>query len=103
LSPFLVPPPTSIMFKPPSTNNHSLLARIKHSVVLSNRNPTSLANHSELYGYEKRPPPEPLPSEETKFLRACVCGSVIFIVLYCFYLFCIVCLSIVYFKFAHGV
>ncbi|MCI70710.1 hypothetical protein A2U01_0091973, partial [Trifolium medium] len=28
LSPFLVPPPTSIRFKPPSTNNHhSLLAQ----------------------------------------------------------------------------
>jgi hypothetical protein len=33
-------------------------------------------------------------------MRACVCVSVIFIVLYCFGMVCIVCLILVYFKFA---
>ncbi|KAK2439069.1 hypothetical protein QL285_023777 [Trifolium repens] len=89
------------MFNPSFTTNHDYhLARIKHVVVLSNRNPNSLTNHSELCGYEKRPPPEPPPSEEAKILRAFVCVSVIFIVLYCFGMVCIVCLILVYFKFA---
>jgi hypothetical protein len=61
-------------------------------------NPTPLTSLLDLFGYEKRPPPEPPPLEETKFPRACVCGSVVYTVLYCFYLFCIVCLGIVYFK-----
>jgi hypothetical protein len=72
----------------------------KHAVVLSNMNPTFLTNHFELYGYERRPPS---PPEEAEFMRFCVCGSFIFVVLYCFYMFCIVCLSLVYFKAALSV
>jgi hypothetical protein len=109
-SPFFVPlqQPTSIMFNPSSTtNHHSHLARIKHVVGLSNQNPTSLTSRLKLGGYEKRPPPEPPPSEEMQCLKA-VCVSVIsmFIVFYCFCLvfYCVVlcyCVSVIsIFKFA---
>ncbi|CAJ2662978.1 unnamed protein product [Trifolium pratense] len=92
LFPFHVPPPISIVV--------SLLSVNKHAVVLSNLNLTFLTNHFELYGHGRRPPPEPPPPEDAEGLRLWVCGSFIFLVLYCFYVFCIVCLSLVYFKYA---
>jgi hypothetical protein len=92
LFPFHAPSPISTMVSLTSVN--------KHDVVLPNLNPTTLTNHFELFGYGRRPPPEPPPLEEVEFLRFCVCESVMFVVLYCFYMFCIVCLSLVYFRFA---
>ncbi|KAK2454000.1 hypothetical protein QL285_001607 [Trifolium repens] len=92
LVPFHAPPPISTMASLTSVN--------KHVVVLLNLDPTCSTNHFELYGYGRRPPPKPPPPEVVEFLRFCVCESVMFVVLYCFYMFCIVCLSLVYFKFA---
>ena len=92
LFPFHAPPPIFTMASLTSVN--------KHVVVLPNLDPTSSTNHFELYGYGRRPPPKPPPLEVVEFLRFCVCESVMFVVLYCFYIFCIVCLSLVYFKFA---
>jgi hypothetical protein len=72
----------------------------KHTVVFLDLNQTSLTNPFELYGYGRRPPPEPPPQEAAELLRVCICGSFILIVLYCFSMVCIVCLSLVYFKLA---
>jgi hypothetical protein len=103
LSPFLVPPPTSITFKPPSstTNHHSLLARIKHTLLCSQigiqpQRATFWIFVAMRKGHHRSHPHR----KKQKFMRVCVCKSVVFIVLYCFHLFCIVRLSIVYFKFA---